>query len=70
MRPDTQLSKPSKEKRMPRNPVFCSAALAAALIAAPAARAETASKITSLEVAPQGGRLVIHANQKPEFTVF
>ena len=44
--------------------------LAAALLAAvPGARAAVA-KVTALEVAPQGGTLIIHADQKPDYTVF
>jgi type IV pilus assembly protein PilQ len=52
----------SKEKRMPSHIL----ALAAALLAAAPARA--AVQVTSLE--DQGGKLVIHANARPEFTVF
>jgi len=65
MRVDT-----SKEKRMPGKRLQSHLAVlgAAVLAAAPAARAETPVKVTSLEA--QAGRLVIHASAKPEFTVF
>jgi type IV pilus assembly protein PilQ len=65
MRVDT-----SKEKRMPgkRQQFHLAVLAAAALAAAPAARAATPVKVTSLETA--AGRLVIHASAKPEFTVF
>jgi type IV pilus assembly protein PilQ len=60
-----RLIETSKEKRMPTYLI-----LAAALIAAaPGARAST-SKVTALEVLPQGGTLIIHADTRPEFTVF
>jgi type IV pilus assembly protein PilQ len=55
----------SKEKPMQR---WC-LILTAALIA-PGALAATSSKVTALEVAPQGGKLIIHADARPEFTVF
>jgi type IV pilus assembly protein PilQ len=65
MRVDT-----SKEKRMPGKRLQSHLAVlaAAVLAAAPAARAETPVKVTSLEA--QAGRLIIHASAKPEFTVF
>jgi type IV pilus assembly protein PilQ len=57
---------PVKEKTMTR---WC-LILAALLAAAPGARAAAVSKVTGLEVAPQGGKLIIHADARPEFTVF
>ena len=56
------------------------AALAALLVAAPAARAAVAAapaaagspanKVTSVEVAQDGGRIVVHGTARPAFTVF
>src|SRR5207247_6104512 len=57
---------PLKEKKMTRSCLI----LAALLAAAPGARAAAVSKVTAVEVAPQGGKLIIHADVRPEFTVF
>jgi type IV pilus assembly protein PilQ len=61
---------PSKEKRMPgkRLPFHLAVLTAAILAAVPAARAATPVAVTSLETQP--GRLIIHADAKPEYTVF
>jgi type IV pilus assembly protein PilQ len=54
------------EKRMPTYLI-----LTAALIAlAPGARAAAPSKVTALEVAAEGGKLIIHADVAPDYTVF
>src|SRR5437870_2906119 len=67
-----------KEKRMPIVPMECLRLPAAARLmfaavlfaAATGARAAAVSKVTGLEVAPLGGKLIIHADSPPEFTVF
>jgi hypothetical protein len=54
------------EKRMPTYLIF----IAALIALAPGARADAATKVTALEVAAEGGKLIIHADVRPEFTVF
>ncbi len=51
---------------------FRNVALAALLVAAPAARAATGatSRVTSIEIAKDGGSIVVHSTSRPAFTVF
>jgi type IV pilus assembly protein PilQ len=64
----------SRENRMMRLLPFRSAALAALVLAglAGSARADNAatSRVTSIEVAKDGGRVVVHGTARPVFTVF